>query len=574
MIVSVRTQLQLLFLLVLTCFFVHPHTLNAQQSLSLSVTPPLFQMNVNPGETFQSAVKVVNNNPYPITVWAEAVEFTSSGENGHGRFIPVIEGEPDDSVMASWIQIVEGPYNIGAEQSFNVPFTLDVPESAPPGGHSAAILVGTRPPKGEGAAVVNTSQMVTSLFFARVAGDVIENGDIREFSVAKLFQPKPEASFTLRFENKGNVHLRPMGNITIYNMWGKERGYIPINQKTTYGNVLPESIRKYEFTWSGEQSITDIGRYKAILTVGYGQDGVVYLDRTAYFWVIPVKSTLITLLVVGLIVFSIVWMIRQYVRRAMMMAGFDPDAARKEKRSQKKESKKPIEVTVAPVSKRSVMSAPLRAGVVDLRARISKTKGYRDQLAAFVAFLKQYRIFSLSVAVLLFVLILVAWYIADVRTEGRNYEVTLPQDGGAVQISSEEIIKDRLEEEKDDSKEDGQHSIGSIVEDPIAPQVDQSFQFEIINASGQPGAAAEVAIDLEDLGYIIDSIATDADREQNRSVIVYDPILEDAAVTLSNQLGNVPLSVHVPEAAATSTDTALDEPVLLLIVGGDLIKED
>ena len=70
---------------------------------------------------------------------------------------------------------------------------------------------------------------------------------------------------------------------------------IPINAQTHFGNVLPNSIRKFEFTWKGEQSLSDIGRYKAVVTLGYGIEGRKFQSSATYFWVIPVKSVLMVL---------------------------------------------------------------------------------------------------------------------------------------------------------------------------------------------------------------------------------------------------------------------------------------
>lgn len=58
----------------------------------------------------------------------------------------------------------------------------------------------------------------------RVEGDVQEDGGIREFRAIDSFLDTPDVTFSLRFENKGNVHLQPRGNIVITNMWGQREG--------------------------------------------------------------------------------------------------------------------------------------------------------------------------------------------------------------------------------------------------------------------------------------------------------------------------------------------------------------
>jgi hypothetical protein len=56
--------------------------------LSLSVTPTLFQMSAVAGQSWSSGVKVINNNPHELTVYAQVVNFAPQGESGEGKLIP------------------------------------------------------------------------------------------------------------------------------------------------------------------------------------------------------------------------------------------------------------------------------------------------------------------------------------------------------------------------------------------------------------------------------------------------------------------------------------------------------
>ena len=262
-------------------------------SLTLSISPSLFDMSIDPNQEWRSSLRVININPFDLTVYVDVVNFLPQGEGGEGRFVPVTPSEDGGTTLAEWFTVTKEPILIPQEQSVEIPLVVRAPEDASPGGHFAAILVGTKPlvPE-EGQARVQTSQMVTSLFFARVSGDVIESGSIREFTTTGKYFNSPEANFELRFENKGNVHLKPQGDIRITNMWGEERGVVPINQNSSFGNVLPESVRKFNFSWKGEWSIADIGRYTAIATLAYGADDRQFASAETTFWVIPFKLLL------------------------------------------------------------------------------------------------------------------------------------------------------------------------------------------------------------------------------------------------------------------------------------------
>jgi len=402
-------------------FFLIPSFSFAQTSQILSVTPPLFQLSMLPGDVWQSTIKVVNGNNYPISVYAEVVNFQATGERGQGKFIPIISGEEnqENTTLAEWIEINRGPFQILPEQAREIPFFVVLPDDAPPGGHYAAVLITTQAPDGGSMAVV-TSQSVTSLFFVRVEGDVQESGSIREFRTLKSFAEIPKAEFSLRFENKGNVHLQPRGNIVITNMWGTERGVIPVNYQTNFGNVLPKSIRDYRFSWESDFNISDIGRYKAEVTLVYGDREVRNEFAVAYFWVIPLKGTLITLSVLALFIVLITWMVKAYVRRMLTLAGVDINQVKKENDSQK----------ISEIHKKLYyrdVSAPIKDGVLDLRKQLSGAEDGTSKMSTIIHFVKEYKKFFISVGILTCIGVTLTVYIRLATEEHTRYNITIEE---------------------------------------------------------------------------------------------------------------------------------------------------
>lgn len=411
-------------------------SVNAQSSQILSVTPPLFQITALPGDVWQSTIKVVNGNPFPMTVYAEVVNFSPTGENGQGEFFSVKKDEAqiidtsdtDGATLAEWVEIPPGPHQIQPEQTQEISFIVDIPKNASPGGHYAAVLISTEPPNNiANGPLVRTSQAVTSLFFLRVEGDVIEQGSIREFRLSDSILEKPQAEFSLRFENKGNVHLLPRGEIRITNMWGTERGVIPVNYQTQFGNVLPKSIREYHYTWSSDFNLSDIGRYKAIVTLGYGTDGVKSESATVYFWVIPLKATLIVVSILTLIISSLVWMVRAYVRRMLILAGVDPKEGHVHlhttPRSMLWERGQPNTRSVP----QTHITAPLRYGVLDLRARMHATRETMDVMETIIGFVRVYKKFFISLLIIIIIFIITVMYIAKATEEHNRYQITVDE---------------------------------------------------------------------------------------------------------------------------------------------------
>jgi len=437
------TKLLLLpfFLLLASSFyFLDTVSVSAQEGLTLSITPPLFQLNIGPGESWASSIKVVNVNPYDLTVYASPVNFEVSDEAGHSKFKPRLKTEEGlSATLANWITITSDPIVVPRGKSVNVPFLVDIPADAPPGGHYAAVLVGTEPAKGAASgATIEVTSMVTSLFFVRVRGDIKEEGLIREFHSERAFYDSANVDFTLRFENKGNVHLQPQGEIAIYNMWGKERGAIPVNQKTDFGNVLPQSIRKFSFTWEGESNFFEIGRYRAIATLTFGNENRQNVNATSFFWVIPVWPTVEILGSALLFILFVAWAIRRYIRRALQIqarlmglrpAGLPTDG----------------DDSLVRDSAIRTLARPLEEGALDLRrvgAEVFAPKTAQKIASADSVpreFVRKYYLFLVFVIIFIVGSIGLAFYFKEVFTSSRSFEIRIEKpDNRTITIKSED----------------------------------------------------------------------------------------------------------------------------------------
>lgn len=58
------------------------------EGVTLSVTPTLIELSAEPDRSWESSIKVINNNSFELTVYATVVNFAPDGENGQGMFIP------------------------------------------------------------------------------------------------------------------------------------------------------------------------------------------------------------------------------------------------------------------------------------------------------------------------------------------------------------------------------------------------------------------------------------------------------------------------------------------------------
>jgi hypothetical protein len=270
-----------------TAFFV---ALSAMPASALTVSPPIFREDgLNPGDTAIDVLKIENESPETLTVYPLVKNFTADAkEGGEPQFYEADEN-PDGTALAKWITIDTSPITLEPKQKANLPFTINVPkDGAQPGGHYGAILLSTTPPE-EGGKIGIASQLGV-LVLVSVTGDLREAGTIAEFGFAekKLWYESLPVDFFLRFENDGNTHLTPVGNVFVTDWTGRQVAVLKVNE--TARNVLPRSIRKFDFGWQrgpvpeGEGFFADmkrewanfaIGKYKALLVVNYGKSNQV-----------------------------------------------------------------------------------------------------------------------------------------------------------------------------------------------------------------------------------------------------------------------------------------------------------
>jgi hypothetical protein len=442
----------------------------------------------------------------------------------------VFTAETAGQTLAEWISLAPLGIVVPRQQTVTIPFQVSVPASAAPGGHYAAILVGTKPPaRLPGSFEVQTAQFVTALFFVRIAGDVLEAGSIREFRTTSALVSAPDATFELRFENTGNVHLQPQGDITIYNMWGEERGIIPINHETHFGNVLPSSIRKFVFSWKGEATIFDIGRYKAIATLGYGDDTKQFVTSATYFWIIPYQQILVFVGGLGLLIWFFSFAIKLYVRRMLLMAGVEPSDLVLAHKHTKPVSSLTVQNSAVRNTRYQNVTAPVRSGVRELKLRIS-SKSLSHSIPAALRFIFDYRVFFVAVTVLVAFVIIVVWYVRVVTVPDRVFEVSIENPDTTLTISSEELLYTEL------------LSRLPVPNKSSNPAVARS-SLVLINSSNIPGVAAQLRYTLESEGYAVTRLETDFGRSSDKTLIIYNSADQTAALALSHRLGGALLSV-------------------------------
>jgi len=262
---------------------------------ALTVMPPQFDYTLNPGDTVLDVIKLRNETSVPYVFYPIKMNFAADdSETGTPQFY-----SPDEDRMgmglAKWITFDPSPITLTPGQMANLSFAINVPEeNVQPGGHYGSIMLSTSPAGDDGIGVGVASQLAT-IILVRISGEIREVGNIAEFGFVepKTWYNHLPIDFFMRFENAGNTHLRPTGNLIITDWFGRRVESVKVNPD--FKSVLPMSVRKYEFGWnkgtlneelSGLQKewrAFALGKYKAQLLINYGSTNQIIVDEREFF---------------------------------------------------------------------------------------------------------------------------------------------------------------------------------------------------------------------------------------------------------------------------------------------------
>lgn len=253
------------------------------QDVGVSIKPAMVEETLDPGVEKEYTVNIENLNNSEQTFYLFTRNISGVRDGGTPVFAEEFS-ERTGYELSDWVALAQTELTLPARGSQSVSYSVTVPENASPGSHFGGIFVSVDPPNIEnsGAAV---GYQVANIISIRVSGEAIEEASIRQFSTSKFIYGSQDVDFNVRIENSGNVLIRPIGPLEVYNMLGNKVGQIMFNADGSA--VFPNVTREYaNVSWEGDS--VGFGRYEARLSPVYGDSGAKKtLSSTVTFWIIP-----------------------------------------------------------------------------------------------------------------------------------------------------------------------------------------------------------------------------------------------------------------------------------------------
>lgn len=310
------------------------HAFAQATPLNLTAYPSTFDVTTKPGSSVQERFRIRNNADTTMNLSISLKKLVPDEQGS----VTIADFGKNDSYQ-NWISFDKTTLLARPQEWTDISFTVAVPQDTAFGYYYVIYISPTgQTTNTTGAhAALNGSLAIPVLLTVAKPG-AKANLQLVSFSTTQPFYEYMPANFSITFENKGNVLIRPQGNVFV-GSGTKDEGILTFNLSN--GAVLPGEKRMYSASWddgfmtqepimqdgsikrdSAGNPVTHltihwdhltsfrIGKYTAHLLAVYN-DGTrdVPIEATATFWIFPWKIILGTLVGIILVIMLLrVWL--------------------------------------------------------------------------------------------------------------------------------------------------------------------------------------------------------------------------------------------------------------------------
>ncbi len=294
---------------------------HAVETSRLIISPVTFELSANPGETITNQIKITNMSDGDLQLQTSVENIAGTDDQGQ----VTLTDKDTGYALSSWIKTDTSIFKVAAKETKLLPFSIVVPQNAEPGGHFGTLLVGTKAAAIEGQTGVGFGQKVGSLLLLRVSGEAKEAAAVTKFDArqytgkwderksadgqttylvptsdvastpAQKYMSQGPIAFNMNWHSAGNVHVKPVGYVTVYNIFHNKVAELPIEPK----NIFPGNDRQVTVIWP-QAKLWGV-YYSATASAVYGSDNTVLQAQTA-FWAFPLWAAIVILVVLVLII--------------------------------------------------------------------------------------------------------------------------------------------------------------------------------------------------------------------------------------------------------------------------------
>lgn len=271
-----------------------------------TVSPLIIDLDLEKRDILTETITLTNNDSRVVRIYPTVNEITLGDTGAVQEFVEPSMIEDAKGSITSWLEISRARIELAPGESREIELSIKMHPETTAGEYHAMVSFpeGSNRPTAE--AKVQTSQVPSTI--VRIGVEQEQNQFLRlvRFSVERFIKATTEGQIAYVLHNPGDASVIPGGEVIIYDNNGAEVTAIPLNEE---GSVL-EPNAETQF----DSQIPDglkMGKYKAFLSVEYGDHQKASVHDTAFFYVLPIKM----IIIIFIVVLSISVLVALYVHK-------------------------------------------------------------------------------------------------------------------------------------------------------------------------------------------------------------------------------------------------------------------
>lgn len=207
---------------------------------SITLSPVSTRFAIDAGQQRTGEMTIVNDGrtDYDFIVYARPYWVANES------YDPVFTKSSKQSDAYQWVRLPQTKFHAKAGGTVKVPYTIDVPGTAAPGGHYGVIFAETQPATtSEQGNSVERKKRVGMILYASVNGQTINKGEPLG-NQAQFWQIQPPMKATAKVRNDGNVDFVDKVTFAVKDMFGNPK-YVVVKEYP----VLPQTSRTIALEW-------------------------------------------------------------------------------------------------------------------------------------------------------------------------------------------------------------------------------------------------------------------------------------------------------------------------------------
>jgi hypothetical protein len=286
-------------------------TTSSSNANSMKIAPVRTELALDPGASKDITVYAQNLTQQTVQARVLISDFEASKDESGKPLIILDDKYAESHSLKRLATATPNLVSLPPGERVPVKVTITAPVNAMAGGYYGAVRFLPADELEPGGNGVSLSTNIGSLVILKINGELkekmtLESMDVRQEDKPGTFFNSPKGlKVVVRFNNQGNIQEQPFGKLQILDRSGKIVEEHTVNNTDPRGNVLPDSIRRFDVDL---KKVGSFGKYTLQGNFGYGTKGEL-LTYKSTFWVVPttyIIGGIAGLLFLGGIIFLIV----------------------------------------------------------------------------------------------------------------------------------------------------------------------------------------------------------------------------------------------------------------------------